>query len=439
MRKQKIFLSILFLILSFLIFQKVNAKTCCTRKVMVDIIGPPMEASLAMSIWVSLFSSGGGSSLSQCPIVVVMPGGCIDYQFKGIIIPGPVGRLEIKLIDCVHNTVVKEGNITWPCVSFPGSCIGVMMNFIGLLATNFQPLDKIIYDYERIPEHCEIEFEREEVSPGQETQVTLSNIVDFEGRKSKEFNRIVVQALKGEIIGGTALDSDPRFKAFPVGNRSITFTYKAPDTEENPNNTDDTIFVFNSCDILPENLYPLSRTVFRDKIAEKKIKMVKADAEAILTARAHVASSSGSITWEFTFKATFLYHDTIADEDTFTEYYDVKSCHLSDVSATVIDADGLKKEAHQGEIDDMHPPDTMEITFDAKTGKATEVILPLLGFNLIFTSGSKMLQTFGNFFPGMSDVKTGDGVHELGGGGSYTTISGVTFSCKWSVQRHRLK
>lgn len=221
-----------------------------------------------------------------------------------------------------------------------------------------------------------------------------------------------------------------------MGDRPIAFTYKAPDTEDNPGNTDDTIYVYNSCTI---NHSMMSSTEFRDKLAERAIKMIKADAEATLTAKCHAEDSNMSITWEFTFNVTSQYHDTIGDEETFNENYDVKSYSLSDVSATVIDkTDGSKAEAHQGEIDDLHLPESMEIVFDTKTGKAKEVNLPVLGFNLIFTGGSKMLQSFGNAMPGMNDVKAGDGVHMLSGGGSYSNPNyGVTFSCKWRVQRHR--
>jgi hypothetical protein len=298
------------------------------------------------------------------------------------------------------------------------------------------PLDiTLLNDFEKQPDKCDIHPDKEELFRGQETKVKISNIVDFEGRNSREFNRIVVQAMNGEIIGGTPLASDPKLKAFQVGNDDITFTYVAPD-EESSQATEDKIIVYNSCDILREDEFSMSKTGFKNKIAEETIKMVKDDAEATLRAKCHSADSNLSIDWEFTFKATFQYHDTIAEENTFTENFDVKSYSLSDVNATIIDkSDGSKVETHQGEIDDMHPPDVMWIEFDRKTGKAKEVNLPGLGFNLIF-NGSKMLQTFGNAFPGMSDVKRGDGVHELGGGGTYS-INAVTFSCNWSVQRHR--
>jgi hypothetical protein len=437
MRERNNSVLIIFFILFLLTSGKIDAKTCCTRRVTVDISGSAVEASLATAMWVNLFSSEGGSSLTGCPILIVGPGGCIDYQFKGVLLSGPVGGLDMKLIDCVHNTIVKEASITWPCISFPNPSLDIMMNFIAPFASCFQPLDKIIFDYERIPEHCEIEVGQEEVSPGQKIQVKLSDIIDSEGRKSREFNRIVVYASKGEVLEGTELDSDPRFKAFQVGDGSIVFSFKAPDTEDNPGNSDDTIFVYNSCDIRSESLSSMSGTELRDKIAEKKIKMVKADVEATLRAKCHSGDSSMSIDWEFTFKAICQYHDTIGDEETYNENYDVKSCSLSDVSGTIIDkTDGSKAEAHQGEIDDMHPPDSMWIEFDTKTGIAKAVNFPVLGFDLIFNNGAKMLQTFGQAVPGMCEVKTGDGMHELGGGGSFT-LNSVTFSCEWSVRRHR--
>jgi len=439
MRQLKEFVLVMCLALPLLAAHEINATTCCTRHVTVDISGPAAEAGLATAKWSSLFSSEGGRYPSQCPILIVGPGGCIDYQFKGVLTSGPAGRLDMKLVDCIHNTVVKQGSITWPCASFPNSCPDVMMNFIVQFAAGFQPLDQIIYDYERIPERCEIELERQEVSPGQNVEVQLSDIVDAEGRKSKEVNRIVVYASNGEITGGTELDADPRFKAFRVGDGSIGFSYQAPDTEDNPGNEDDTIVVYNSCDILPEHRSPLSSTQPGDTIAEKTITMVKAhDADAKLTARCHSEDSNTSIDWEFTLKATFQYHDTMADEDSFSENYDVMSYELSDVSSTVIDkTDGSRIETHRGEINDMHVPDSMEIEFDARTGAAMEVNLPVVVFDLIFTGDARMIQQFSNVSE-MNEVKTGDGAHELGGGGSFSSSGlGVTCSCEWSVHRHR--
>lgn len=389
MYQGKKLLSIIFLTLFLLITPKINAKTCCTRHVTVAISGSAVEANLAMAMWLSLFASNGEGSLSQCPILIVGPGGCLDYHFKGVLFSGPVGRLDMKLIDCVHNKVVKEASITWPCVSFPNSCIDIMMNFITLFAGYFQPLDKIIFDYERIPEHCEIEVEKEEVSPGQEIQVKLSDITNAEGRKSREFNRILVSASTGEIIGGTELDSDPKFKAFRVENGAIAFNYKASDTEDNPGNTDDAIYVYNSCDILPENLSPMSSTELRDKIAEKKIKITSQDLIAEYTSTYEEEmnepekNAKEKNTYSCKIKAAYHLRYSSKEDGTIEEGYDIISSKLENVSGhgktSAHYVDNLGDEhivngastVPSGTID--HSGTGLEITYDAVTGRVKKI------------------------------------------------------------------
>jgi len=486
MYQEKKLLSIIFLILFLLMAPKINAKTCCTRHVTVAISGSAVEADLAMAMWMSSFAG-------ECPVLIVGPGGCIDYQFKGVLFSGPVGKLDMKLIDCVHNTVVKEASITWPCVSFPNSCIDIMMNFIASFAAYFQPLDKIIFDYERIPEHCEIELEQEEVSPGQEIQVKLSDITNAERRKSREFNRIVVSASTGEIIGGTELYSDPKFKAFRVGEGSITFTYKAPDTEDNPGNTDDTIYVYNSCDILPEYLSSMSSTKFRDKIAEKTIELIHADTELTITSilqkhtEGHDPRENGIVDYEnnseiqVTIKATFEYDDTYSDEGEYEEQYNLKSWQI------IMGNGNLKwhsrefswHEEHDGRCTSESIKTSkatatnfrkddgvdlgMSIFFDSKTGKAIRVDTCSFPVYYKWIGQRKEKATEGGActhrvvwdeqyeinsenmfyftgvgpFPGFEEVKSGDGVNEIGGNGTYRFTPGYDqLTVKWNVKRH---
>lgn len=386
------------MVLFLLMASKVNAKTCCTRHVMIGISSSAVEADL-MAMWMSLFSG-------ECPhlIVIAAPGGCIDYQFKGALFSGPVGRLDMKLIDCVHNTVVKEASITWPCVSFPNSCIDIMMNFIASFAAYFQPLDKIIFDYERIPEHCEIELEQEEVFPGQEIQVKLSDITNAEGRKSREFNRIVVFASKGEIIGGTELDFDPTFKAFQVGDRPIAFTYKAPDTEDNPGNADDTIYVYNSCTI---NHSSLSSTELRDKIAEKKIKIISQDLIAEYTStyeeEANEPEKNAKVknTYSCKIKAAYHLRYSSKEDGTIEEGYDIISSKLENVSGhgqySAHYVDNLGDEhivngastVTSGTID--HDGTGLEITYDAVTGRVKKIKIDF--FSVYFKIEGKVNET----------------------------------------------
>lgn len=103
MCQEKKLLSIIFLILFLLMARKINAKTCCTRHVTVGISGSSLEANLAMAMWVSLFSSKGESPLHQCPVLIVGPGGCIDYQFKGVLFsfPGFSGAQTLFFLSAV--------------------------------------------------------------------------------------------------------------------------------------------------------------------------------------------------------------------------------------------------------------------------------------------------------------------------------------------------
>jgi len=294
----------------------------------------------------------------------------------------------------------------------------------------------LLNDFEKRPEKCDINPDKEELFPGQEIKVKLSNIADFEGRNSREFNRIVVQAEKGEIIGGTPLVSDPELKAFQVGKEDITFTYVAPD-EENSQATEDKIVIYNSCDILRKDEYPMPKTELKDKIAEKIIKLVHADAMMTISQKVVQNLGGGKISWEAKENVVLKYKDALSfeDEGTFTEYYDVTSWKLTNTKATIKDLEkGLTWETQQTEKDDFTVG--LSITFNSKTGKATEVGIPNLSFWFLFHNPLKTI------LPGMTlgidDVKGGDGIHEIEGGGTQV-MGSVTYEEKWNIKRYRNK
>jgi len=60
-----------------------------------------------------------------------------------------------------------------------------------------KPIENLLWDFEKQPSQCDINPDKEELFPGQEIRVKISSFVDVEGRKSREFNRIVVQAVDG--------------------------------------------------------------------------------------------------------------------------------------------------------------------------------------------------------------------------------------------------
>jgi hypothetical protein len=139
----------------------------------------------------------------------------------------------------------------------------------GSVLKKLRPVDEtILMPFERTPTSCQIKPAAQQVAAGRRVDVSIHDIQDSSGGRSREFNRLVVQAVEGQIIGGTSLDIDPVLKAFMVGAGQIKFQYIAPaDFQEGA----DTISVYNSCDILPQNLLLLSKTSLNDKIAEVEI------------------------------------------------------------------------------------------------------------------------------------------------------------------------
>ena len=260
----------------------------------------------------------------------------------------------------------------------------------------------------------------------------------MEGRKSREFNRIVVQAVNGKIVGGTPVVSDPELKAFQVGKGDITFTYLAPDAG-NSQAAEDKIIVYNSCDILRKDEYPMPKTGIKDKIAEKRVKLIHADAVMTITQKQVQKLVGAEISWNATEKAVLEYKDSLSDEDegTFTEYYDVKSWKLTDVSANEIDYENnIKQVTHQVEKDDTETP-SLSITFDSKTGKAKEIEVPHFAFWFLFHDeiNSRLPgETFGT----STDIKGGDGIHTMDGGGTQV-IGSVTYEENWNIKRYRVK
>ena len=183
--------------------------------------------------------------------------------------------------------------------SLPDSWQGVKVTVRGMCSNRrsilrqLRPIeDKVLKDFERRPTYCEVELERD-VCPGEEVDITISKIIDSNGSRSREFNRIVVTALEGEITGGVELDDYPKYYAFLVGEEPIKFTYKA---SEEAGIGRDKLTVFNSCDISRVDQYPLGKTMPKDEIRLKRIE-IKACADAIIRVTgSEVVTEKGEIT-----------------------------------------------------------------------------------------------------------------------------------------------
>jgi hypothetical protein len=109
------------------------------------------------------------------------------------------------------------------------------------LAASFLPLDKLMYDYERIPEHASVDPEENQIMAGKKMTIHVRDIVDNESRTSQPWQRILVKVEKGEILNGTPQDG---YRVFEVGDGAIDLIYRAPKECENQT---ETITIHNSC------------------------------------------------------------------------------------------------------------------------------------------------------------------------------------------------
>jgi hypothetical protein len=302
--------------------------------------------------------------------------------------------------------------------SLPGSETGLSFVLNGMcdndsaILRQLRPIEEtLLYDFEQKPLQCDVELAEDELCPGDETEVTINNLLDLGGATAREFNRIVVQALEGKIIGGTPLDIDPEYRAFLVKDGTIKFTYKAPTGGGVPNGK---LYIYNSCDIARSDQYHLSRTHTRDKIEETKVTIkdcYEAIAEVkwreVVTERGERSSSIGSgsskQSREYRSEVEATCHMMFEEAHTlpmfmsneYYEYYFVKKVFLSDFQATLRDKvynfssdshgwndqtrtlDGRSTNPKIPEhLKRMFEMGQMIVIFDAETKKAKAVLLP---------------------------------------------------------------
>jgi hypothetical protein len=172
----------------------------------------------------------------------------LDYLFIGNLITSEKGgaeanyTLKMQYFDHHHGQVVKQGQTSWTGSVSDG------LDAVRTLATMFLPLDKLMYDYERIPERANVDPEKDPIMAGKKMTIHVQDIVDNESRSSQPWQRILVKAEKGEILNGTPQDG---YRVFEVEDGAIDMIYKAP--EECRNQTE-TITIHNSCNNDPRTV-----------------------------------------------------------------------------------------------------------------------------------------------------------------------------------------
>jgi hypothetical protein len=161
-------------------------------------------------------------------------GGKPDYQPSWVI---GDWNIRFALIDPHHGATLKEVKASWT-----GNIVNDGRKTINSLARKFMPLDDFIHEYERLPELCDVQPEKESIETGQTMKIDVTDIVDSRMSEPQPWQRICVHADKGKILNG--LEKGDGWYFFEAGSGFVVVQYKAPQACENEQ---EEIQVWNSC------------------------------------------------------------------------------------------------------------------------------------------------------------------------------------------------
>jgi|GEM_PF-1546242 len=321
-------------------------------------------------------------------------------------------RFSIKLFfyndELVHTWTTESEN---PKLTFRAH-INMMFKNRNAVFRKTYPLDVYVLNpFEKRPYSCEIKPLKEDLLLGDETSVTITDIRDIEGNKSREFNRIVVQALNGEIIGGASLNVDPDLKAFLVSEGNIKFKYRAPTPSEAEGISEDKIIVYNACEILDPSVLPLEYTTVKDKIAEKKIKLKKGEPFIEFDISVKGKSEDKGINYEktgsYNYNGTLRFKLKLTDSHKFDgelhQSYEGTDCEVINLSGTSVgktiswDADHKRKRTENTNLsisfcEGQSPSTSLSVVFD-KDGKVKKVDLGGFEFSICL-NGTTVITDF---------------------------------------------
>ena len=138
----------------------------------------------------------------------------------------------------------------------------------------FEPIDQIIRSYEQIIVRAEADHNLEcEIQPRKKYVIDLMNSETGYPRRDNYGPdlRILAHAERGKITNGVALEDDENYKVLNIRSPlEVRFDYEPPEGEDKS----DTIIIYNSCDILNEDVLPLSQTQKNKEIARIEIRCV---------------------------------------------------------------------------------------------------------------------------------------------------------------------
>lgn len=254
------------------------AGTCCNRHIQTRITAPGSISAREVNMMKTAVESGfttKGPREADCPISVeLVKKGSSDYLIDCEVkvlpsdIKGQYFMFYAKLVDPNHGYNVLAGphHVSWHGEYYDyyiNKPTGGSRSLLKELIQYLRPFDDKIEDYERIPESCTIEPEKEEVEGGESITINLTNIQDAKGRTPKPWQRLVVKVDIGKIKNG--VNKHPWY-IFEVNDGSVVIQYEAP---EKCDFDTEIIKVSNSC----ETTGSLESTVPHREIARREIKV----------------------------------------------------------------------------------------------------------------------------------------------------------------------
>jgi len=254
------------------------AQTCCDRYIQFRITAPDSITSYRLHGMKIALQSGfttKGPQEKSCPIRVELnvgesPHYLIDCELK--VLPSDIGgqyfMFYAKLVDPNHGYTVLAGphHVSWhgrPQDFFINKPTGGTRSLLMELIQYLRPFDDKIENYERIPESCTIEPEKDEVEGGESITIKLANIKDAKNRTPQRWQRLMVKVDIGKIKNG--FNKHPWY-VFEVNDGSVEILYEAP---EKCDFDTEIIKVANSCNTTG----PLGSTVPDRELARKEIKV----------------------------------------------------------------------------------------------------------------------------------------------------------------------
>ena len=289
-----------------------------------------------------------------------------------------------------------------------------------------QPIEEILRDFERRPVTCEISLEERETVPLGEIPVSVKGFRDWKGRPSREFNRIVVRAERGRIIGGTSILENPSWQAFQVGAGEVKFRYQAPAECDPPA---DQILVFSSCEILDPAKQPMEWTRSDRKIAEAAVPILCARGVVTIRYESRMARINDRCLAD-----TLVHHQATLElglgdqrfalpfgmEGSTAAYHPVLYRKIRSAEAVLVDRNGEKKEGRDfrfaGPAASGHGPDIVVVR-----DPATKRVIGVPGFGILLAFTWSDGKT--GSFSGPALIK-GSSLGRASGGDGFTSVHG---------------